>query len=131
MAALPACLRAAAALQANKLHLDVKSGNVLLASDMTAKVADVGLARTLTSCPASKVGTFDWASPEMLLAGRCSKASDVFSFGEHVPGCSGKPVAEAAVFMCLLPVKVATKLMRLQEFCCGSWHQLSGPCGGS
>ena len=54
------------------MHLDLKSANILLARDGTAKVADVGLAKILTrdNTHVSMEGTFDWAAPEVgLLSG--------------------------------------------------------------
>ncbi len=48
------------------MHLDLKSANILLARDGTAKIADVGLAKILTrdnTCVSTE-GTFDWAAPE-------------------------------------------------------------------
>lgn len=52
----------------NVVHLDIKSGNVLLARNMTAKISDVGLARQLQSSNSSikGVGTFEYAAPEVL-----------------------------------------------------------------
>jgi serine/threonine protein kinase len=51
------------------MHLDLKSANILLARDGTAKVADVGLAKILTrdNTHVSMEGTFDWAAPEVTL----------------------------------------------------------------
>lgn len=51
------------------MHLDLKSANILLARDGTAKVADVGLAKILTrdNTHVSMEGTFDWAAPEVPL----------------------------------------------------------------
>ena len=45
------------------MHLDLKSPNILLSADNTAKIADVGLAHvfTLHSLPAAKVLLSDWA----------------------------------------------------------------------
>ena len=126
-------LRAAAAFQANILHLDIKSCNVLLARDGTAKVADVGLARTMirtVGTYASGVGTWAWASPEILSGRRCSKASDVFSFGEHMSLYLGKAYSQPPISMQLLPPVVSTDFTCLQVFCCGSWLQLSRPTGG-
>ena len=39
------------------MHLDLKSPNILLAQDGTAKIADVGLSRIFTTCslPVAKV----------------------------------------------------------------------------
>ena len=68
-----------------------------LASDKRAKVADVGLARmtkTVGTYP-SCWSTFDWASPEMLMGKRCSKASDVYSFGEQNSVYGGKAVTQS------------------------------------
>ena len=49
------------------MHLDLKSANILLARDGTAKLADVGLAKILTrdNTFVSMEGTFDWAAPEV------------------------------------------------------------------
>ena len=50
--------------------LDLKSPNVLLAADGTAKLADVGLARLMTVTSFSHkvpTGTWAWAAPEALL----------------------------------------------------------------
>ncbi|KAL0041527.1 hypothetical protein WJX79_006423 [Trebouxia sp. C0005] len=49
------------------MHLDLKSPNILLALDGTAKIADVGLSRMFTtrSLPVAKnTGTFHWMAPE-------------------------------------------------------------------
>ncbi|KAK9818084.1 hypothetical protein WJX72_006882 [[Myrmecia] bisecta] len=66
------------------IHLDMKSPNILLARDGTAKIADVGLSRVLNSrSHATEVGagTFHWMAPEVLMHGRCTEKADVFSFG--------------------------------------------------
>ncbi|KAK9806572.1 hypothetical protein WJX73_003484 [Symbiochloris irregularis] len=67
------------------VHFDLKSHNILLASDGTAKIADVGLARILNQEYVSKLdevaGTFAWAAPELLLGRRCSEKVDIFAFG--------------------------------------------------
>ncbi|BDA50936.1 probable serine/threonine-protein kinase DDB_G0267514 at C-terminar half [Coccomyxa sp. Obi] len=64
---------------------DLKSHNVLLTRDGTAKIADVGLAKVLTQGYVSKLeevaGTFAWAAPELLMGGRCSDKVDMYSFG--------------------------------------------------
>jgi hypothetical protein len=63
------------------IHLDIKSANVLLARDFTAKVADVGLAKVLSRADTkvSLEGTFDYAAPELLSGERVSQAADVYS----------------------------------------------------
>ena len=62
--------------------LDLKSPNVLLAADGTAKLADVGLARLMTVTSFSHkvpTGTWAWAAPEALLGhkvGSCLSPED-------------------------------------------------------
>lgn len=66
------------------VHLDVKSPNILLDSFGAAKVADVGLSRVMNTALTTGrdfVGTFAWAAPELILAGRCTEKADIFSFG--------------------------------------------------
>ncbi|CAL8471975.1 g11517 [Coccomyxa elongata] len=65
------------------MHLDLKSANILLARDGTAKVADVGLAKILTrdNTHVSMEGTFDWAAPEVLAGQECSEKADIWSMG--------------------------------------------------
>lgn len=61
---------------------DLKSANILLARDFTAKIADVGLARILRDDVLStrrEVGTFAWAAPEVLLGQRITEAADIYS----------------------------------------------------
>ena len=61
---------------------DLKSANILLARDFTAKIADVGLARILHDDMLSsrkEVGTFAWAAPEVLLGQRITEAADIYS----------------------------------------------------
>lgn len=68
----------------NIMHLDLKSPNILLAADYSAKIADVGLSRIFTtqSMPvAMEVGTFHWMAPELLSVGKCTEKADIFSFG--------------------------------------------------
>ncbi|KAK9810932.1 hypothetical protein WJX73_009407 [Symbiochloris irregularis] len=69
----------------NVLHLDVKSGNILLASDGTAKIADVGLAQTLSKSKTISRhhggGTLAWQSPEMVMGEPASFSADMWSFG--------------------------------------------------
>ncbi|DBA85249.1 TPA: hypothetical protein ACH3X2_005949 [Trebouxia sp. C0005] len=68
----------------NIMHLDLKSPNILLAADYTAKIADVGLSRIFTtqSMPvAMEVGTFHWMAPELMSVGKCTEKADIFSFG--------------------------------------------------
>ncbi|KAK9812676.1 hypothetical protein WJX72_001681 [[Myrmecia] bisecta] len=67
------------------VHFDLKSANILLGRDYTAKIADVGLAKILhdefLSTLNNDVGTFAWAAPEVLLGNPCSEKVDIYSFG--------------------------------------------------
>ena len=76
------------------VHMDLKSPNILLAKDFTAKIADVGLARSVSTnllTHMSSVGTIAWAAPELKTGFKVGQSAigghaitakvDVFSFG--------------------------------------------------
>ncbi|KAI3437798.1 hypothetical protein D9Q98_000245 [Chlorella vulgaris] len=66
------------------VHLDLKSPNILLSRDGTAKIADVGLAKMIArefSGVTGAVGTLAWSSPEMMMGTRCTEKSDSYAFG--------------------------------------------------
>eukprot|EP00850_Spirogloea_muscicola_P023990 SM000417S15268 [mRNA] locus=s417:1138:4165:- [translate_table: standard] len=69
------------------IHRDIKSSNILLGSNFSAKVSDFGLARwdtTTKSEPqmnADVVGTFGYLAPEYFLYGKVNNKTDVYSFG--------------------------------------------------
>eukprot|EP00884_Botryococcus_braunii_P000598 jgi/Botrbrau1/10539/Bobra.7_1s0018.2 len=66
------------------VHLDLKSNNILLSRDGTAKIADVGLSRVLTGAYLSNPdvrGTMAYSAPELLMGGKCCEKADIYSLG--------------------------------------------------
>ena len=65
------------------LHLDLKSGNVLLDEHGTAKVTDFGLSvlKQETAVVTSSQGSPQWTAPELLRGSPPDERADVYSFG--------------------------------------------------
>lgn len=68
------------------LHRDVKSNNILLASDFEAHVADFGLAKFLqdngtSECMSAIAGSYGYIAPEYAYTLKVDAKSDVYSFG--------------------------------------------------
>lgn len=66
-------------------HRDIKATNILLDSDMRARVADFGLAKEIkeghSHLTTRVAGTHGYLAPEYALYGQLTEKSDVYSFG--------------------------------------------------
>ncbi|KAK7859454.1 l-type lectin-domain containing receptor kinase ix.1 [Quercus suber] len=84
------------------LHRDIKSSNIMLDSNLNAKLGDFGLARLVDHVKGSQTtalaGTMGYLAPECIMSGRASKESDVYSFGVVALeiACGRKPVEAKA-----------------------------------
>ncbi|KAE9353056.1 hypothetical protein PF008_g5170 [Phytophthora fragariae] len=64
------------------IHRDLKSRNILLTSNMQAKLADFDISREqLDRTMTAGVGTSLWMAPEVMLGERYDEKADMFSFG--------------------------------------------------
>ncbi|KAM5586153.1 hypothetical protein ABKV19_005186 [Rosa sericea] len=80
------------------LHRDIKSSNVMLDSNFSAKLGDFGLARLVDHGKKSQTtdvaGTMGYMAMEYVTTGKASKETDVYSFGVVALeiACGRKPI---------------------------------------
>uniref|UniRef100_UPI00358FC588 mitogen-activated protein kinase kinase kinase 20-like n=1 Tax=Myxine glutinosa TaxID=7769 RepID=UPI00358FC588 len=116
------------------IHRDLKSRNVLIASDNTLKICDFGASRFHgQTTNMSLVGTFPWMAPEVIQSKPVSETCDTYSFGvvlwemltREVPfkGFEGMQVAWLVVEKKerpMVPSSCPTSLASLLQQC---WHE--------
>ncbi|KAF3640910.1 putative L-type lectin-domain containing receptor kinase S.5 [Capsicum annuum] len=85
--------------QKRVLHRDIKASNIMLDSELNARLGDFGLARTVqvngkTHHSTKEIaGTIGYMAPESFLIGRATVETDVFAFGVLIleVACGRKP----------------------------------------
>ncbi|PRW57781.1 serine threonine- kinase [Chlorella sorokiniana] len=103
-------------------HFDIKSRNVLLSRDLTAKLADVGFTRAMRTTHHSvegPIGTLDYMAPELLLNNsKCTNAVDTYSFGCLLHEiCTGKYPSRGCLRDIHVPLEAPAEVAALVAAC--------------
>ncbi|KAL3665692.1 hypothetical protein V7S43_009125 [Phytophthora oleae] len=113
-------------MEPNILHRDLKSRNVLLTSQLNAKLTDFGVSRERSDdLMTNAVGTSLWMAPEVMMGGHYDGKADVFSFGvllseldthfmpyANVRNSSGRKPTEAAILQMVAVGKLQVEFSR-------------------
>ncbi|KAK9825465.1 hypothetical protein WJX81_005752 [Elliptochloris bilobata] len=102
------------------IHFDMKSANVLLTRDGTAKIADVGFANILSKTHLSNNNafTFAWAAPEVLMGTSCTEKADIYSLGVTLwEICTGDQPKRGQLRACRVPEECPPTLEALMQRC--------------
>lgn len=86
------------------MHRDLKSSNLLVDDHWTVKCADFGLSREVYSVATTRVGSVQWAAPEILRGEEYTASCDVYSFGVCMWECLAGKIPHSG----LTPVAVVT-----------------------
>ncbi|XP_031129740.1 L-type lectin-domain containing receptor kinase IX.1-like [Ipomoea triloba] len=84
------------------VHRDIKSSNIMLDSNLNAKLGDFGLARLVDHEKGSRTtalaGTMGYIALECVVSGKASKETDIYSFGIVTLeiACGRKPIDPTA-----------------------------------
>jgi serine/threonine-protein kinase len=112
------------------IHCDIKPENVLISENGTAKVADFGVAETLTRTMApgqaqDLLGTIAYLAPEIIEGSEPSPGSDIYSLGLTVfELVAGRPPFGGSTAGQALGQRLATPAPRLRTFARGASPEL-------